>query len=60
MTRYNSPFYFAVPHDMPTVEREQIPQRLARHFGISGPILFVRADRRMRLYKMFHGDKAAA
>ena len=47
---YNDPFLFAIPHGMPTAERAQVPSRIAKNFGVTGRIEFVRADDKMRLY----------
>lgn len=46
--------YFAVPHTMPTAEREQVPARIARRFNNyhHGRIEFVRHDQDWRLYRM--------
>ncbi|WP_182377850.1 hypothetical protein [Nocardioides sp. WS12] len=58
--KFNSPFLFAIPHGMPTADRERVPGRIAKNFGITGPITFVRADDRMRLYALHHNGKSAA
>jgi hypothetical protein len=52
MKRYNDPFYFAVPHWMPTADRAQVPGHLKSEFGVEGRIEFVHADARMRLYRV--------
>lgn len=46
------PFYFAVPHRMPTAQRAEVPGHIATEFGVRGSIEFIRAEDRYRLYRI--------
>lgn len=43
-------FHFAIPHNATPASRDLAPHHIALHYGVRGPIRFIRRDDRFRLY----------